>query len=277
MENNRINKNIKILYEDNHIIVADKGVGILSQQDDSKDDDMLTLLKAYIKEKYKKPGDVFLGLVQRLDTVTSGVMVFARTSKAASRLSDSIRKNEVEKKYLAVIEDDIAKLIEKSFISAESSVKNADAEKFDLKNTSIENISGKDDKMIYRLEDYLLKDAKKNLVSVTADKKNGKRSVLDYEIIKQDMSKKFTLVRIHLLTGRSHQIRVQFSSRGCPVAGDMKYGSKTRLKRGIALHAYELSFPHPTKKDIMTFKTVPERYPFNLFSDDIKDHIKSKK
>ena len=99
--------NLNIIYEDNHIIVVDKIAGVLSQSDDSNDMDMLTLVKRYIKEKYNKPGEVFLGLVHRLDTVTSGVMVFARTSKSASRLSEQIRQNNMKKTYLAVFEEEI--------------------------------------------------------------------------------------------------------------------------------------------------------------------------
>ena len=218
----------RIIYEDNHIIVADKPIGVLSQEDSSEDNDMLTLLKAYIKEKYQKPGEVFLGLVHRLDTVTSGVMVFARTSKAASRLSDSIRKDEFDKIYLCVVEGEL------------------------------EQKSG-------RYQDYLIKDSAKNIVSITKDKNKGKLAILEYEVISYHSDTNTSLLKIHLLTGRSHQIRVQFSSRGYAVAGDKKYGSKIELPRAIALHAYSLSFPHPTKKEILTFKSTPNRRPFTDF------------
>ncbi|EJU20016.1 RNA pseudouridine synthase [Peptoanaerobacter stomatis] len=216
--------NLNIIYEDNHIIVVDKIAGVLSQSDDSNDIDMLTLVKRYIKEKYNKPGEVFLGLVHRLDTVTSGVMVFARTSKAASRLSEQIRQNNMKKTYLAVFEEEI-----------------------------------KQKQGNYT--DYLLKDSKKNIVTVTKDKNKGKIAVLNYEVL--NINKGRTLAKIELITGRSHQIRVQFSSRGYHIYGDAKYGAKNKEKKAIALHSYELSFIHPTKKEEMTFICEPKRYPFD--------------
>lgn len=221
---------LNVLYEDNHVIVVEKNSGVLSQADKSGDVDMLTLVKAYIKEKYDKKGEVFLGLVHRLDTLTSGIMVFARTSKAASRLSDDIRKGKMNKKYLAVFEE----VIEKKKGS---------------------------------FEDYLAKDSIKNISYVTKDKKNGKYSKLEYEVleIKDGMS----LVKINLITGRSHQIRVQFASRGYHIVGDAKYKAKSKDKDKIALHACELGFYHPTKKELMTFELMPDRSPFDKF-----DYIK---
>jgi pseudouridylate synthase len=216
--------NLNIIYEDNHIIVVDKIAGVLSQSDDSNDMDMLTLVKRYIKEKYNKPGEVFLGLVHRLDTVTSGVMVFARTSKSASRLSEQIRQNNMKKTYLAVFEEEI-KQKRGNYI------------------------------------DYLLKDSKKNIVTVTKDKNKGKIAVLNYEVLNINNGR--TLAKIELITGRSHQIRVQFSSRGYHIYGDAKYGAKNKEKKAIALHSYELSFIHPTKKEEMTFICEPKRYPFD--------------
>ncbi|MGP1598236.1 RluA family pseudouridine synthase [Peptoanaerobacter stomatis] len=216
--------NLNIIYEDNHIIVVDKIAGVLSQSDDSNDMDMLTLVKRYIKEKYNKPGEVFLGLVHRLDTVTSGVMVFARTSKSASRLSEQIRQNNMKKTYLAVFEEEI-----------------------------------KQKRGNYT--DYLLKDSKKNIVTVTKDKNKGKIAVLNYKVLNINNGR--TLAKIELITGRSHQIRVQFSSRGYHIYGDAKYGAKNKEKKAIALHSYELSFIHPTKKEEMTFICEPKRYPFD--------------
>ena len=222
---------LNVLYEDNHVIVAEKNPGILSQSDKSGDVDMLTLVKSYIKEKYDKKGEVFLGLVHRLDTVTSGVMVFARTSKAASRLSDDIRQGKMSKQYIAVFEEII-----------------------DKKNGSF--------------EDYLIKDNSKNISYVTNDNKKGKYSKLEYEVleIKENMS----LVRINLITGRSHQIRVQFASRDFHIVGDAKYKAKSKDKDKIALHACELGFYHPTKKELMTFSLMPDRHPFDRF-DFIKN------
>ena len=222
---------LNVLYEDNHVIVAEKNPGILSQSDKSGDVDMLTLVKSYIKEKYDKKGEVFLGLVHRLDTVTSGVMVFARTSKAASRLSDDIRQGKMSKQYIAVFEEII-----------------------DKKNGGF--------------EDYLIKDNSKNVSYVTNDNKKGKYSKLEYEVleIKENMS----LVRINLITGRSHQIRVQFASRDFHIVGDAKYKAKSKDKDKIALHACELGFYHPTKKELMTFSLMPDRHPFDRF-DFIKN------
>ena len=221
---------LNVLYEDNHVIVVEKKSGVLSQADKSGDVDMLTLVKSYIKEKYDKKGEVFLGLVHRLDTLTSGIMVFARTSKAASRLSDDIRQGKMYKKYLAVFEE----IIEK-------------------KNGSF--------------EDYLAKDSSKNLSYVTKDKKNGKYSKLEYEVL--EIKNNMSLVKINLITGRSHQIRVQFASRGYHIVGDAKYKAKSKDKDKIALHAYELAFYHPTKKELMTFELMPDRAPFDKF-----DYIK---
>lgn len=214
---------INVLYEDNHIIVVEKKINIPICEDDSHDLDMLTMVKQYLKEKYNKPGNVYLGLVHRLDRPVGGVVVFAKTSKAASRLSEQVREKHLQKKYYAVIIGDI-------------------------QNEGV-------------LEDKLLKDSKNNIVKVD---KNGKDSKLEYKIIakKDGMS----LVDINLITGRSHQIRVQFSSRGCPLYGDNKYNKDAKAGEQIALFAYELSLIHPVTKEKMTFKLdKPFRYPFNIF------------
>lgn len=216
---------INILYEDNHIIVVEKPVNIPVCEDESGDIDLLNMLKMYIKDKYNKPGNVFLGLVHRLDRPVGGVMVFARTSKAASRLSDQVREHKLEKIYYAVVENKIAK--EGEFI------------------------------------DYLTKDSKKNISYVT-NKKDGKEAILNYKAI--GYKKKFSLVEIHLKTGRSHQIRVQFSSRGYPLVGDSKYNPNSDNKTSIALFAKKLSFYHPISGDKLSFELkMPKRYPFNLF------------
>lgn len=216
---------INILYEDNHIIVVEKPVNIPVCEDESGDIDLLNMLKMYIKDKYNKPGNVFLGLVHRLDRPVGGVMVFARTSKAASRLSDQVREHKLEKIYYAVVENKIAK--EGEFI------------------------------------DYLTKDSKKNISYVT-NKKDGKEAILNYKAI--GYKKKFSLVEIHLKTGRSHQIRVQFSSRGYPLVGDSKYNPNSDNKTSIALFAKKLSFYHPISSDKLSFELkMPKRYPFNLF------------
>lgn len=213
--------NLKILYEDNHIIVVEKIPNIPSQADKTGDIDMLTLIKDYIKEKYNKPGNVYLGLVHRLDRPVGGVMVFAKTSKAASRLSEEVRNKTFEKKYLAVVD-------------------------------------GKIEKEKGSLEDYLYKDERNNMSKVvTPTKKNAKLAKLDYEVIVYDEVKKLTLVKVNLHTGRHHQIRVQLSNFGHSIFGDQKYGTRGQGKQ-IALWAYELKIVHPTTKEEMIFKDLPE-------------------
>ncbi len=208
--------NLDVLYEDNHIIVVVKPFNILSQSDDTNDIDMLTIIKSYLKEKYNKPGNVYLGLVHRLDRPTSGIMIFAKTSKAASRLSKEIIENKVNKKYLAIINGTLIKK-EGTF------------------------------------EDYLLKD--KDFNSKIVDEKTGKYAKLNYKILKEKDN--LSLVEIELITGRHHQIRVQFASRGYPLYGDQRYGIEDRKQ--LALYAYYLSFIHPVTKEKMEFKKYPEK------------------
>ncbi len=211
---------LNVIYEDNHIIVVEKPCNVPSQADKTGDEDMLTLIKAYIKEKYNKPGDVFLGLVHRLDRPVGGIMVFAKTSKAASRLSESIRKNEFKKRYLAVVNG-----------------------KFECAKGSFEN--------------YLFKDEALNKSKVVGKEKRGaKLARLNYEVIEE--GKESSLVKIDLETGRHHQIRVQFSYAGHPLVGDQKYG-KSSPGVQIALWAYELEFKHPTRDEIMKFNVYPKK------------------
>ena len=211
---------LNVIYEDNHIIVVEKPCNIPSQADKTGDEDMLTLIKSYIKEKYNKPGEVFLGLVHRLDRPVGGIMVFARTSKAASRLSESIRVKDFSKKYLAVVEG------------------------------KFENKAG-------TLEDYLFKDETLNKSRVVSkDKKGAKLARLTYEVIEEHED--VSLVKINLETGRHHQIRVQFANSGHPLVGDQKYG-KSNPGVQIALWAYELEFKHPTKDEIMKFNVYPRK------------------
>ncbi|MFR6021797.1 MAG: RluA family pseudouridine synthase [Clostridia bacterium] len=212
---------LKVIYEDNHIIVVEKIPNVPSQSDKTGDIDMLTMVKQYIKEKYNKPGNVYLGLVHRLDRPVGGIMIFAKTSKAASRLSDQVREKVFKKKYLAVVDG------------------------------KIENKSG-------TLEDYLYKDERNNISKVVnKDKKNAKLAKLDYEVIKYDEVKKLSLVKVNLHTGRHHQIRVQLSNFGHSIFGDQKYGTRGQGKQ-IALWAYELTINHPITKEEMTFKDFPE-------------------
>lgn len=216
------NQMINVVYEDNHIIVVEKPVNIPVQADDSKDLDFLSMIKKYIKEKYNKPGNVYVGLVHRLDRPVGGIMVFAKTSKAASRLSEQVRLNKIKKVYHAVIE-------------------------------------GKPLKEGH-LEDYLLKDSKTNTTKVN---KSGKLSILDYKLI--STVENLSLVKVFLKTGRSHQIRVQFSSRNLPLYGDQRYNKNAKVGQQIALYATSLSFEHPTTKETLTFELdLPNKYPWNI-------------
>ena len=214
-------QNLKVLYEDNHIIVVRKDPNIPSQADKTEDLDMLTIIKKYLKEKYNKPGNVYLGLVHRLDRPVGGVMVFAKTSKAASRLSNQVREKIFKKKYLAVVDG-----------------------KFDRENGI--------------LEDYLYKDERNNISKVVKpEKKNAKLAKLDYKVLAYNEEINLSVLKINLHTGRHHQIRVQLAHAGHSIFGDQKYGTRGNGKQ-IALWAYELTIQHPVSKEEMTFKCFPE-------------------
>ena len=215
---------INIIFEDNHIIVVEKPCNVPSQADKTEDEDMINLIKKYIKEKYNKPGEVYLGLVHRLDRPVGGIMVFAKTSKAASRLSESIRNNNFHKRYLAVV-------------------------------------NGKFQKKIGSYENYLLKnEALNKSMVVSKDKRGAKFAKLSYEVLEEKIidEQVQTLVKIDLETGRHHQIRVQFANDGHPLVGDQKYG-KSAPGIQIALWAYEIEFKHPTKDEIMKFECKPKK------------------
>ncbi len=215
---------IKILYEDNHVIVVLKPANVPVQLDASKDVDLLTMIKAYLKEKYKKPGNVYLGLVHRLDRPVSGIMVFAKTSKAASRLSEQVRTHQITKKYYAVVE-------------------------------------GKFNCNLGSMKDKLLKNNNTNMTIVSS---RGKEAVLNYQIL--DFKKGYSLADIDLVTGRSHQIRVQFSSRQHPLYGDQRYNRNAKVGEQIALFSYYLLFKHPVTNEKMEFvENKPDIYPWTLF------------
>lgn len=217
---------LNVIYEDNHMIVVEKPVNIPSQSDKTGDVDLLSIVKQYIKEKYNKPGNVYVGLIHRLDRPVGGVMVFAKTSKAASRLSEEVRTNKINKTYYAVVHGKV-------------------------------NNKG-------HLEDYLYKDNQTN-TSYVVDKTKGKLAILDYELTQYKDN--LSLVKINLITGRSHQIRVQFSSRGYPLVGDQRYNKNPIKNVNVALFAKKLEFIHPTKKEHLSFEiNLPDRYPFNLFN-----------
>lgn len=222
---------LKVIYEDNHVIVVIKPQNIPTQEDESKDKDLLTMVKDYIKEKENKPGNVYVGLVHRLDRPTGGVMVFAKTSKAASRLSTQIAEGEFKKRYLAVV-------------------------------------LGKPREKRGKVVSYLQKNARTNIVQVVPELTTGaKRAELEYNVI--ESGEKVSLVDVNLHTGRSHQIRVQMKHIGCPIYGDVKYGGDKLAKgHNLALWAYELRFVHPTTKENMTFKVYPpeDKIPWSVFN-----------
>ncbi len=228
----------KILFEDNHIIVVVKPYNIAVQEDSSGDKDMLTIIKDFIKERDKKPGNVFLGLVHRLDRPTGGVMVFAKTSKSADRLTEQLKEHKLRKHYLCVV-------------------------------------NGKPQLVSNELVTYLKKDEKTNTVSIVPKLSEGaKEAKLKYRVL--DSKNNFSLIDVDLITGRSHQIRVQMSKQlNVPIFGDFKYGDKSHGGK-LALWAYELSFVHPTTKKEMRFMAEPDMSnpAFKLFEETINNLIK---
>lgn len=226
---------LPILFEDNHIIVVEKPPGVPSQGDETGDSDMLTLLKEDLKQRYNKPGNVFVGLVHRLDRPVGGAMIFAKTSKAASRLSDAVRTRKFGKTYMCIVQ---------GIPTA------AEAE----------------------LVHYLRKDSKKNQVTVfkqpAAEAKDAR---LSYRVIASAQG--HSLVAVDLHTGRPHQIRAQMAFIGHPLAGDVKYGKsdgkhKQNQHVTIALWSTGITVPHPTSKQDMSFSSLPpvEQAPWSIFT-----------
>lgn len=220
------------LFVDNHLLVVVKPAGLLSQADRTGDPDLLTVWKEWIRREYDKPGKVFLGLVHRLDRPASGVMVLARTSKAARRLADQFQRRSVQKCYAAIVE-----------------------------------AGNSDGRVVGPLEgagrwtDHIRKrDESPEIVDASSD--GAKRAVLTWTArpLAADGGRHSSLADIRLETGRPHQIRLQFSSRGYPLVGDLRYGANTRLDgRNLALHAYSLTLEHPTRREPMTFCALPPR------------------
>lgn len=200
-----------ILYTDNHIIAVNKTCSEIVQGDKTGDTPLSDLVKAYIKEQYAKPGEVFIGVPHRLDRPVSGIVLFARTSKALERLNEMFRTQQIRKTYWAI-------------------VKNAP-----------QQAEG-------RLEHYLLRNEKQNKSYVsTCENKNAKRAVLTYRTICK--SDNYYLLEVELETGRHHQIRAQLAAIGCPIRGDLKYGfARSNLDGGICLHARKIEFIHPVAK-----------------------------
>ena len=219
---------MQVLYEDNHIIAVSKTCHEIVQGDKTGDTPLSETVKAYIKEKYQKPGEVFLGVTHRLDRPTTGVVLFARTSKALTRLNAMFQSHEqIQKTYWAIVSTDNGNRIM--------------------------------DKGEVRLENYLWRNEKQNKSFVVKPgTKDAKRAVLTYKAIAH--SERYTLLEINLETGRHHQIRCQLAAIGCPIKGDLKYGAKrSNPDGGISLHARRIEFVHPvSKQDIVITAPVPE-------------------
>lgn len=212
---------MQVLYEDNHIIAVNKAVGEIVQADKTGDKPLSESVKEYIKDKYHKPGAVFLGVTHRLDRPTTGIVVFARTSKALSRLNEMFRShNAIRKTYWAVV-------------------------------------SGRPPVTEARLENWLLRREAQNKSYVVApDTKDAKKAVLTYTTLA--LGERYSLLEINLETGRHHQIRCQLSAIGCPVKGDLKYGAnRSNPDGGISLHARKIEFVHPVSKEWISITAPP--------------------
>ncbi|MDG1798557.1 MAG: RNA pseudouridine synthase [Flavobacteriales bacterium] len=209
-----------VLYEDNHLIAVKKLAGEIVQSDKTGDETLAEKVKAYIKRKYKKPGDVFLGIIHRLDRPVGGVIIFARTSKSLSRMNALFREKEVSKEYWAIVE-----------------------EKPPLEEGELIN--------------WLKKNQEKNRSrAYEIEVKESKKAILNYQLVGR--SKNYFYLKINPLTGRHHQIRVQLSFMGCSIKGDVKYGAKrTNKDGGIHLFAKSISFVHPVKKELLTISANP--------------------
>ena len=210
---------IKVIHEDNHIIAVNKSAGTLVQRDKTGDESLIDLTKFFLKKKYNKPGNVFVGLPHRIDRPVSGAVLLSKTSKSLSRLSILFKEKKIKKKYWVIVKDEIEK---------------------------------KSGTLIH----YLKKNNKKNKSFVSNKlKEDYLKSELKYHFLKK--LKKYFLYEIELITGRHHQIRAQLSHIGAPIKGDIKYGAKRTNKDGsISLHSREISFIHPIKKEIITI-TAP--------------------
>jgi len=225
-------EDLVVLHEDNHVIVVLKPQNVPCCEDETKDMDLLTVVKEHIRIKENKAGNAFAGLVHRLDRVTGGVMVYAKSSKAASRLSQQMREGDFEKKYSAVV-------------------------------AGIPH----DDRAVLR--HYVKKNPINNMVYVCGQTVEGaKFCELEYFVLQKE--KGLSLVKVVLHTGRTHQIRVQMAAIGCPVYGDMRYGGEKAVKGNLALWATELAFTHPVSGQRLVFKIEPpvDKSPWNIFNTE---------
>ena len=216
----------RILFEDNHLLVVDKPPLLATMGAEPGQPSLLDLCKDYLKRKYHKPGNVYLGVVSRLDAFVTGVIVFARTSKAAGRLSEQFRNHSVDKRYWAIIPGKLAT-------------------------------------DVGYLTHYVYKDDARRRMFVAPSETKGKRlgakrAELKYRKLAEHGDR--WLVEVELLTGRKHQIRVQFSHAGCPIVGDKKYGSRETFEQGIALHSRSLNLDHPTTKKRLAFEAMPPKW-----------------
>ena len=232
---------MQVLYEDNHIIAVSKTCHEIVQGDKTGDTPLSEMVKAYIKEKYQKPGEVFLGVTHRLDRPTTGVVLFARTSKALTRLNAMFQSHEqIRKTYWAIVER--------------------------TENGKVKTEKGE----AIKLEHYLWRNEKQNKSFIVKQgTKDAKRAVLSYRAIAQ--SDRYTLLEVNLETGRHHQIRCQLSAIGSPIKGDLKYGAKrSNPDGGIALHARKIEFIHPvSKQPISITAPVPEDTLWKLLEEQI--------
>lgn len=203
-----------VLYEDNHIIIVNKTTSEIVQGDKTGDKPLSEIVKEWLKEKYNKPGNVFCGVTHRLDRPVSGIVVFAKTSKALSRMNEMFKNKDVKKTYWAIV-----------------------------KNTPKQPVG--------TLKHYLIKNEKQNKsYAHNTEKPGSKLAILHYKLIAH--SDKYNLLEVDLETGRHHQIRVQLAQMGCPIKGDLKYGSeRSNADGGISLHARKISFIHPVSKELI--------------------------
>jgi len=226
---------MQVLYEDNHIIIVSKLSGEIVQGDKTGDTPLSDIVAAYLKEKYSKPGNVFVGVPHRLDRPVSGLVVLAKTSKALSRLNEMFRVGSVDKRYLAIVKN-------------------------------------RPKQPEGRLENWLVRNEKQNR-SYAYDKEvpGSKQAILNYKLVASSVN--YHLLEIELLTGRHHQIRCQLAKMGCPIKGDLKYGAERSNPDGsISLHAFHVTFEHPVSHEMIDVKApLPEDSLWQSFKDQVQD------
>lgn len=220
---------LEVLYEDNHLLVVDKPVGIATMGVAAEELTMARLAANYLKQKYRKPGNVYVGVVSRLDRMVSGVLLLARTSKAASRLSNQFRQRSVAKRYLACVGGTVPGAAE----------------------------------AWYELNDHLLKSESRQRMEVVSPHHAGaQQATLRYRLLNHDRA--HSLLEVELITGRKHQIRAQLTSLGHPIVGDRKYDSNIPFPAGIALHCHYLGVAHPTQQTPLHFRSLPTHWPAHI-------------